>query len=343
MRKKSNKLTAIVLFLYLSIFVIFIVYHSLTWEYDLLSEPENWSVIRKIDTGAVELLNFTSSQGRLNLRFSFLDTNENNYCGMIYKPKGGKSFDISKYDRLNIEVDSFTVSFISCILNTEAEMAVPYVSGEKGIYLTNDTPNHSIELKKIEVAHWWNWYSGIPKERTPPIDLSSVFSIKLGIPKLKRISLHEPAEYVVTSVILKRDIVKIFIRGFILILPLLISVFYTLILKRIKRIIFTNNPEKVDLIETFIGEHFANTECNITKVSSSLHISPEKVEEFCQKRLKCSFKEYLTTIRIAEAERLLKNTDLQIKEIASLVGYNHVTAFNRDFKKSCGIPPGEFR
>ena len=53
--------------------------------------------------------------------------------------------------------------------------------------------------------------------------------------------------------------------------------------------------------------------------------------------------EYLTYCRIHKSCRLMKKRDYSISEIASDVGYESESAFNRAFKKSMGITPGKFR
>jgi 2-isopropylmalate synthase len=44
-----------------------------------------------------------------------------------------------------------------------------------------------------------------------------------------------------------------------------------------------------------------------------------------------------------EATRLLKESDLQIAEIADAVGYNNIQHFNRVFKEIYDISPKSFR
>jgi AraC-like DNA-binding protein len=52
---------------------------------------------------------------------------------------------------------------------------------------------------------------------------------------------------------------------------------------------------------------------------------------------------YLQAQRIAEAERLLSNSDLTLSEIARRVGYESEFAFSRAFKRLRGVAPGQFR
>jgi AraC-like DNA-binding protein len=52
---------------------------------------------------------------------------------------------------------------------------------------------------------------------------------------------------------------------------------------------------------------------------------------------------FINNFRINEAKRLLRETDININEIALSLGYNNNQSFNRFFKKYEGVTPGEFR
>jgi len=51
----------------------------------------------------------------------------------------------------------------------------------------------------------------------------------------------------------------------------------------------------------------------------------------------------MTKLRLAEAKRLLGETDMKIEEIAEAVGYLGSNAFIRIFRKYEGITPGKYR
>ncbi len=54
--------------------------------------------------------------------------------------------------------------------------------------------------------------------------------------------------------------------------------------------------------------------------------------------------QYILELKIKEAERLLLNRHMQIKEIASELGFDNHSYFIQAFKRSHdGIPPGEYR
>ena len=53
--------------------------------------------------------------------------------------------------------------------------------------------------------------------------------------------------------------------------------------------------------------------------------------------------EYLNRIRIVKACELLNSSDKKITDIASLVGYNNISYFNRTFVKIMGFTPSSYR
>jgi two-component system response regulator YesN len=56
-----------------------------------------------------------------------------------------------------------------------------------------------------------------------------------------------------------------------------------------------------------------------------------------------SLHDYLRSVRIAEAIKLLVSGNDSIKQIASMVGYDNVNYFTRIFKKDTGISPAKYR
>ncbi|MDO5424089.1 MAG: helix-turn-helix domain-containing protein [Eubacteriales bacterium] len=53
--------------------------------------------------------------------------------------------------------------------------------------------------------------------------------------------------------------------------------------------------------------------------------------------------QYITSIRIANAQNLLETSDYNINEIAAIVGYENALYFSRIFKKHTGSSPSEYR
>lgn len=53
--------------------------------------------------------------------------------------------------------------------------------------------------------------------------------------------------------------------------------------------------------------------------------------------------QYLTGIRINEAKKMLAETPLHVKEIASIVGYDNPLYFSRVFQRAVGVPPSRYK
>ena len=101
--------------------------------------------------------------------------------------------------------------------------------------------------------------------------------------------------------------------------------------------------ERWTKLHQWIMSHYSQEDCSLKVISEALKIPERKISELCKVNVNLSFKEFLTTIRMNEAERLLKESDLQIQQISMSVGFGHISHFNRLFKEKKGCSPREFR
>ncbi|MCA1042514.1 response regulator [Bacillus infantis] len=53
--------------------------------------------------------------------------------------------------------------------------------------------------------------------------------------------------------------------------------------------------------------------------------------------------EYITSVRMGEAKKLLRSTNYKVSQICTLVGYENQKYFNQVFKKNTGTTPGTYR
>ncbi|MGI6679216.1 MAG: response regulator [Dehalobacterium sp.] len=84
-------------------------------------------------------------------------------------------------------------------------------------------------------------------------------------------------------------------------------------------------------------------ELSLEDVARQVYLSPCYFSRLFKQVKGWSFSEYLTQIRIEEARRLLVNTDFQISEIASRVGYRDARYFSQVFKRNEGCTPITYR
>ena len=77
--------------------------------------------------------------------------------------------------------------------------------------------------------------------------------------------------------------------------------------------------------------------------SEEIHLSPAYISKIFKKVTGSNFIDYITTIRMNKAKTILKDMDIKIGEICSLVGYRSAKHFFHVFKSYTGMTPTEYR
>lgn len=78
-------------------------------------------------------------------------------------------------------------------------------------------------------------------------------------------------------------------------------------------------------------------------VSEALHISKYYISRLFSQKLNMGFSDYIGTLRVSEACRLLTSENMSITEVAFAVGFNSTRSFNRLFLKYTGMTPSQYR
>ncbi len=93
----------------------------------------------------------------------------------------------------------------------------------------------------------------------------------------------------------------------------------------------------------FIDEHFSEESISLDTVARKVNISPNYFSAMFSQEVGQTFVEYLTSKRVGEAKRMLRQTDMRSSEIAFAVGYKDPHYFSFVFKKVSGCTPSEYR
>jgi len=78
-------------------------------------------------------------------------------------------------------------------------------------------------------------------------------------------------------------------------------------------------------------------------VATAWHVSPAYLSQQVKTATGLTCTQHLQKQRIAQAKRLLRDTDLSVLEICEAVGYSNTGYFYRIFEKETGHPPLEYR
>lgn len=98
----------------------------------------------------------------------------------------------------------------------------------------------------------------------------------------------------------------------------------------------------IQQIQSYIKKNYKD-EINFEELAQSVGISYSHMRKLFRDELDTNILDYVNSIRIENAKRLLKGTDGTLQEISIKAGFQNIQSFNRFFKKFEGITPAEFR
>ena len=81
----------------------------------------------------------------------------------------------------------------------------------------------------------------------------------------------------------------------------------------------------------------------LNKISDEFQISESYFSHMFKEKTGVNFSTYLENIRMSEAARMIKETDISLNELYISVGYNNANTFRRAFKKIYGVTPSSMR
>lgn len=104
----------------------------------------------------------------------------------------------------------------------------------------------------------------------------------------------------------------------------------------------TDHKSQVEKILDYIHMNY-RLNIDTTSIADNTGLSYSSVGRIVKNKTGKNVLEYINGLRIEEAKRLLRQTDMNIMDISKNIGYNNDQSFTRFFKKYEGVTPGEFR
>lgn len=122
-------------------------------------------------------------------------------------------------------------------------------------------------------------------------------------------------------------------------------------LRQLYRKVCSDNVEKkqeqksrmVEEIKAYIRAHFCESDMGLTRVGSEFRVSESYLSTLFKEQSGGNFGDFLESLRIEQACRLLQDRTITVNEVAEEVGYNSVQSFRRAFKRVKGVSPKEQR
>lgn len=99
---------------------------------------------------------------------------------------------------------------------------------------------------------------------------------------------------------------------------------------------------RIGLIKRYISDN-KNVFLDSEDVAQYCHFNVKYLNRIFKKETGMTLLEYIHMVKSAEAERLLKDTDMTLEEIGEQLGFANVQYFNTFFKRYTSMTPGFYR
>ena len=105
----------------------------------------------------------------------------------------------------------------------------------------------------------------------------------------------------------------------------------------------TDTSDPISVIKDYIRSHLSDPELGRTSIAEEIHMNPDYLSHIFSTKAGASLSSYIMDERMAAAKRLLATTSFSPQQICDQIGIANVSYFYRQFKKSSGVTPQQYR
>lgn len=109
-----------------------------------------------------------------------------------------------------------------------------------------------------------------------------------------------------------------------------------------KQVFDERGNKKMTDVYNYVRENYSK-DISLERISRIAHMSPFAFSRYFKKNCGAGFIEYLNRVRMNKACHFLRETEYQVHEIASQCGFSSLSNFNKQFRKTEGLAPREYR
>lgn len=102
-------------------------------------------------------------------------------------------------------------------------------------------------------------------------------------------------------------------------------------------------PPVAQRVVAFLATNYARPELSLSVVAQEMELSEAAVSAGVKTATGEGLRQHLSRLRLTEAARLVKESQMQMTEIAFRVGFASAPHFNRQFRELWGCSPSEMR
>ncbi|MDP4210539.1 MAG: AraC family transcriptional regulator [Bacteroidota bacterium] len=105
---------------------------------------------------------------------------------------------------------------------------------------------------------------------------------------------------------------------------------------------FSTSNKRIAVIHDYLMNNYRE-ELNLKNLASMVNMAEGSLCRFFRANMGMTLFEYLNLIKIEFACKLLMDFELSVLEVCLDSGFNNLSHFNKQFKKTTGLPPSEYR
>jgi len=271
--------------------------------------------------------------------------------------------DLSAYESVTLQIKEATCKRITMFIKTnvpgfpqpEPEQWHKLRHNQYILQLVPDKQRYTIELKDFITPFWWINMMQMESAKLPAESFKEAISLDMQF-NLEGMDykLNQHEKIVIEKIVFNRTLPPLFflLLGGIIFYYLGFSLY--LVLKKLQRdkrkfpqqvplTVPLQRDKELQRIKDFIEVNYHDAEISTELIYSKLGIPRERVFKLVKEEYGLSFKQLIHTLRIREAMRLLKETDLRIIDIALNLGFNNISYFNNIFKQQTKQTPSAYR
>ncbi len=99
----------------------------------------------------------------------------------------------------------------------------------------------------------------------------------------------------------------------------------------------------IQSILAYMMENYSNPAFTLSGVADKFELTTTRLSVEFKENVHMTPSDYLTMLRMEQAKKLLKQTDISIKDVCTQVGYSDVSSYIRKFKQYAGVTPLQYR